>query len=456
MRPIILVIAIVCAYLAGGSIAHPFIDGDLFWQRELGNFIIAHSQIPSSLGTEVFSAVGAPWVAHEWLSSILVAVAFKYNALWILAVLTGLTFFATLSITALRARLNGASFDATALVILLGIVCLIPSFVLRVQIWVWPLFAALLLVLDFRDRRVWWSVPIIVAWANLHASAALALPVIFLDALFNRSIRRTRLMLCGATILALLCTPLGWKLLQYSIEPHPMFAYIAEWFPISKLTFHIVAGVIPLAALCGYSAIKHWKEHSRDIALTLLLLIWAVMHQRNIGLFAIAAMPLAALAFREGQVWKPVLPGTRGALLAAVLACVLIPASMWLGFGIAQSQPPIWVPPYGSVAALQTVPGEHRILCTNDSWCDVFLDQPGTRVFLDGRADPYPMSVWDAFITIIRGEPGYEDAIVTNNINSILARKNGPLDRRLRLDPSWRVIATTDTFCVLYIKTARV
>jgi hypothetical protein len=449
---IVVAIAAVCAYLAGGSIAHPFVDGDLYWQRWLGESVLSSGHIPSALGNEVFTAQGAPWVAQEWLSSMLVAVLFRTHAIWLLAVLTGVTYFAALAVCAFRAKRNGATVNGTLLMLVAGVICIVPSFVLRAQIWVLPLFAALLLTLDFDDVRSWWSIAPIVLWANLHASAVLAIPVVWLDALTKPAAWRSRVPLCIAAAAALFCTPLGWRLLQYALEAHPSRQYIYEWSPIARFDVQIVAGFIPLLALSLYAGIRQWRTRLRDVVLVAVLAVYAIVHQRNIPFFAIAAMPLAALAIGGAAGWARAAQTRTATILAAAAALVLLPLCAWAGYAVSSSQPPIFTPPDGSLAALRTQSGPHRLLCTNYGWCAAFLGEPGVRIFIDGRADPFPADVWQAYLTIIRGEPGWDLALDRYEVNAVLARRGGPLDARLQATPQWHAVATSDLCCDLYVR----
>ena len=50
-------------------------DGDLWWQRWLGDLILRTHHLPSALGPETFTSAGVPWVPQEWLLSIVVALA---------------------------------------------------------------------------------------------------------------------------------------------------------------------------------------------------------------------------------------------------------------------------------------------------------------------------------------------------------------------------------------------
>ncbi|HEX3407972.1 MAG TPA: hypothetical protein VHS81_12095, partial [Caulobacteraceae bacterium] len=52
-----------------------FIDGDTNWHVAAGRWILAHHTVPT---TDPFSFTffGKPWIAHEWLSEVLMALAY--------------------------------------------------------------------------------------------------------------------------------------------------------------------------------------------------------------------------------------------------------------------------------------------------------------------------------------------------------------------------------------------
>ena len=69
-------VAIVVRRICGQAINSPYVDGDLFWQKHLGAYVLAHHALPTALGHETFSAPGAPWIPQEWLLGIVAAIAF--------------------------------------------------------------------------------------------------------------------------------------------------------------------------------------------------------------------------------------------------------------------------------------------------------------------------------------------------------------------------------------------
>src|SRR5438094_1374491 len=55
-----------------------FADGDTIWHVATGRWILAHGTIPAT-DPFSFSAAGHPWVTHEWLSEVLMALAYTIS-----------------------------------------------------------------------------------------------------------------------------------------------------------------------------------------------------------------------------------------------------------------------------------------------------------------------------------------------------------------------------------------
>jgi hypothetical protein len=469
MRLIIVVIALFSAYLAGNRMAHPFIDGDLFWQRQLGEYVLTNHAIPTMLGADVFSSPGAPWTPHEWLLGIFAALVMDHHALWALSVMAGLAVFAALVITAYRAKKAGASTMSTLAALLFSGICLEGPFALRAQVLAWPLLAGLMLALDSEGPAVFWALPLIVAWANLHASVMLAVPIVWVDAAIfiwqrsradggwaaamrDRSVM-FRLVLCVAAPLATLCTPLGLRLPIYAFDllNNPIRQYIQEWQPMTGLTTQIVAGFFPLIGLCLYGAVRVWRKRPRDLVLTFVMAIWTLVAVRNIALFAIVAAVAAALAVDTEAGWDDPLAQRKYAFVPLLALLIGVPLVGYFAF---QSHPlgNTWDPPERTVAALAALPGQHDLMCTEFSKCAYALGQPNIRVFLDGRADPFPPSVWQAFVTVSGMFPGWPETLDHYKVNALIIDKNDPIGPALAGMPQWQKVPAQDDCCALFIR----
>ncbi|HTX60324.1 MAG TPA: hypothetical protein VMH02_11710 [Verrucomicrobiae bacterium] len=465
MRLVFVVVALFCAYLTGNRLAHPFIDGDLFWQRQLGEYVLAHHAIPHALGTDTFTAAGAPWVPHEWLLSTVVALAFAHDAIWTLSVLAGLAVFVALMLAAWRAKRAGTSTYSTLAVLIFAGICLEGPFAIRAQVLAWPLLAALMLALDLDGPGVLLALPLIAAWANLHASVMIAVPIVWLDAVVYAWQRwrdgtlasdrglRWRAVLCVGAPLATLCTPLGIALPIYSYDVlnSPLRQYIAEWQPLNGLTTQIVAGFFPLLALCLWAAPKLLRRRPRDLFLTLLMAVWTFVAVRNIALFGLVAVTGAAFAIDEGKGWEDPLAARRFAWVPAFALLVLVPLVGAIAYR-AQPISSVWTPPTQAVAALARMPGEHDLLCAEFSKCSVFLGTPNVRDFIDGRADPFPPDVWSAFVTISAMLPGWQETVDHYRVNAILANRGSDMESALKAWPAWREVPTSDACCTLFVR----
>jgi hypothetical protein len=490
MRLVVVVVALFCAYLTGNRMAHPFIDGDLYWQAHLGEYVLNHLAIPTALGPETFTAAGAPWTAHEWLLGVIVALAFRYDASWTLSVLAGLAVFVALTLTALRAKRAGASLYATLSAMLFAGICLEAPFAIRAQVLAWPLLAALLFALDSEGFGALLAIPIVIAWANVHASVMIAIPIVWVDAAcfillrlarargqvvaLEKSTRtkkraaavaaaerpniladagvRARLILVVAAPLAVLCTPLGMRLPEYAwfLMHSPIRQFIAEWQPLTGPSTQVVAGMVPLLGIVLIGAGRLWRERPRDFVLTFLMAVLAVVSIRNIALFAIVAAVPASLSVAVGEGWHDPLELPRYAALT-VVGLLLAPVLGWIAFR-ANPITKVYSPPLKSIALLAQQPGDHRLLCTEFSWCAAALDEPNVRVFLDSRADPYPLPVWRSFAMVSAVIPGWQGELRRYDVNAVIVEKDSPLVQGLRGTPGWQVASESDSCCILFTR----
>lgn len=469
MRLILSGVAIFCAYIVGDRLAYPFVDGDLFWQRRLGEFVLSNHAVPTSLGSDVFSAPGAPWVPHEWLLGVFVALAMDHNALWVMTVVAGLAVFVTLAVTALRAKRAGAATTSTLASLLFAGICFESTFALRAQVFAWPLLAAMMLALDTGGVAVLWAIPLVVVWANLHASVMLAIPIVWIDAAMyawqraraGRGIGaaltepgvRLRLALCIGVPLATLCTPLGVRLPIYAFEliQSPIRQYITEWQPTTGFSTQLVAGMLPLLALCVYGAARVWRVRPRDLVLTGVMAVATLFAARNIALFAILAAVAASLAIEDPAGWKDPLAARRFAIVPWLVLFVGVPLAGYTAYH-AKPMTATWEPPVSSIAALAALPGEHDLLCTEFSRCAYALGTGNIKVFLDGRADPFPPEVWDGFLSVAEMAPGWPETLDHFKVNSLLVFKTDPLSTALKGMPGWREVPQDDACCDLFIR----
>lgn len=420
-------------------------DGDLYWQRWLGDLLLQTHRLPSALGSETFTSAGAAWIPQEWIFSLAVALARDYHAFLLLSIAVSAVPVGILISIFWRSR-KEAGPEATGVALLFCGVAFLESFGARAQILGWASLAAFMLFLERRDRWYYAAIPTAIIWANLHASAAIA-PAIVLSRLCAtfadgglRAVRAGRdLVILPAVLLAMFCTPFGWRLpaLAVALATSPIRHYIQEWQPPHWDDVSFVFGALPLALAIifgGRATLAQRKLQSFPAALLFAATLFA---SRNIALFAIVAAPLAAcgltsrfpgiarLGTRIAELEPVGLPtiGLTILLSAAALTRMQLhaPASL----------------PNGAIASLATDGESHRIFCENFTWCSMALAYPTLRVFIDGRCDAYPLAIWRQYISTIQARKAWRQPLDDYRVNFVVAKRGSRLASVLAKTPHW-------------------
>jgi len=444
-------------YFILGPLSLPH-DGDLYWQRWLGQIVVQTRQLPTALGRETFTAAGAPWVPQEWFFSVIVAIATNFHLFLLLALVMSAVPVAVLLLVYLRAREEAASTAIGIAVIFCGMT-LTESFGVRAQVVGYGFFALFVFLLERKDRWYWATIPIAIAWANVHASVAIAPFVLgarLVAALSEGGVQHLRgnrdLALLPALLVATVCTPLGLRLPLYAISlvGSPIRHYIIEWQPPGLLDFSFLFGVLPLAIAIvagGRATLLDRRQQSFPAALLFVASLFAI---RNMPLFAIAAAPLSAFAL--SRLKRPLTRLNQSLQSLELVATLAIVAMLILtaGFQLKRQwrEPPLL--PVAAVHALGADGTNHRILCEDFAWCSVALGNPRLRVFIDGRCDPYPLQVWQAYAAAIAGGRSALSSLADYGTDTVIAHLGSALAARLGSAPSWKVAYTDGTFIVFH------
>src|SRR6266542_5945716 len=161
--------------------ARPLSDGDFWWHLKTGQYIIQNRTIPK-VDLYSFTNYGKPWVAHEWLSEVIFYIVYSrlgFNSLiFIFAILTALAFWIAFK------RSDSHPFIA-GFATLLGVWTALPTIGVRPRVFTLLLTSVYLAVLTRYARRgegkaIWWLVPLMVLWVNLHGGFFIGLVLIVL------------------------------------------------------------------------------------------------------------------------------------------------------------------------------------------------------------------------------------------------------------------------------------
>ncbi|MGP6157057.1 MAG: hypothetical protein ACLPYS_06025 [Vulcanimicrobiaceae bacterium] len=446
-----LIVAIFAARFLATAIAYPQVDGDLSWQRWLGSQILAEGAIPRALGPETFSAVGSPWIPQEWAFSIFASLAHGGLAWGLFAGAVALAAVAALALAAAQGERRGASPRALALCTTLAGIALFNSFGVRVQVVAWLPLVAYLALLEVDGPWCYGALAVAAIWSNLHASAMLAPVLATLAALgtaldergWTPRVQRTALVALGS-LGAICLNPFGWHLAAYAIGlfSSPFKALIGEWKVSDLDDLSFAFGALPLLLLGVLTGLRGERRY-RD-AFVLGAAAWLLLGAaRNIAVFALVAVPIVSASLsrafalfappppesptRSDRIAAFALPAISLALALVVAGVLVHEAPRDAGDELAGS----------AISALARTPGEHRVLCADFAWCGRVVGMPHDRVFLDGRADPYPQSVWDDFATIAFLQPAWRERLGARGVDAIIVNRNAALDQALGHEPRW-------------------
>jgi hypothetical protein len=443
------VVTLLAARFIVTAIEYPPIDGDLAWQRWLGNTILATHRIPHALGPETYTAVGAPWTPQEWFFSIVAALSVSSIAWTLFALGTAACALAAILLVAYRAVRRGATPTNVAIVAALTGTAMVDTFAVRAQIVAWPILALMLLVLDTEGPWLWACVPIAAIWSNLHASAMLA-PLLVGATAFGRLLEdrawtprvRRAVIVTFAVAAAICCNPLGIGLPLYaaSLFASPITAYINEWRPTDIGFYAFSLGSLPvLLAAVILGTVRRGEKTAKieDILIFTAFTFLLFLASRNIAVFAIAAAPIIACslgdAFPESRKFSDV------RIPPFVLPVFVVLLAVVIGLKIHTStERTISAIPKKEIRALANMPGEHRVFCSNFAWSSYFFGNSTVRVFLDGRSDPYPFRVWKDFAIISFLRPRWRDVLASYHVDSVIDDRDAPIDQAIALTNDWR------------------
>jgi len=310
-----------------------------------------------------FTAAGVPWIDHEWIFQVVVALADAAAGAPLLVILRAAV-VATMAVLLLVIGVRNGLSPATAL--LLSVLCVCgarPRFFLRpelVTLIVVPTVVWMFLSRAERRSPAWLGAVagLMVLGVNAHGGV-LVVPFLLAGLLAAEVLQMAvtgswsrRLIVTGASAvavagLAVLINPYGWRLYTVPFHlarlvgqphiPNP------EWVPPSFAQTPSLFIAILLALLL----LSLYERRAERWLLLLMAAALALRHVRNLGLFFVllplaVAPALARWPALAAQAPKDVPRSRRVQVLAVVLALVLaasMAAAPWprFGFGFAEN-----------------------------------------------------------------------------------------------------------------------
>ena len=449
-----------------GSSTTLFQDGDVGWHIAAGQWMVEHLRVPF---TDPFSypAQGRPWVAHEWLSEVLMGLAYKVGGFAGVAVVMSAALALLMTLIGLELR-RWLGTPRMVLMLAAVLVVLLPFLHARPMVMTWPLLAGWTLVLmRARDRNrspsLAWAA-LMILWVNMHASFALGLLLIgpfALEALIaaeDKARTFVRWLNFGvACLLATIVNPQGLTALLIPIGAFtaPSVIGLVQEFQPTDMTF-TPGFEFALLVILGLSLCRGVRLQPLRLLSALGLLHLALFHMRHQALFVIVAAlflarPLAyrteargpvsdALGFAGDKSWR---------FFAGAGALLLLLTSMTATL----AQPPEDSGVYPSEAMAHLPQGLERTHVLNSYKFGGPLILRRIRPFIDGRTDVYGDQFVLDYKKLLDGD---EAAFATAQRKwdfrwTLVSPSDGNLIAMLDRSPGWRRIYA-DRNAVIHVR----
>jgi hypothetical protein len=460
----------------------PIADPDFWWHLRTGQLILQTHAIPH---TDPFSytMVGKPWITHEWLSEILIYALFRLGGYGLLIFTFSIFITTAFLLTYLRSPAGTRPYVA-GFVLLLGAVATAPTWGVRPQMISLLLASLFFLLLDRykNNGNLYNLVPlplIMLVWVNLHAGYFLGLVLIgifiaggLIDLLVSDFLKREQVLpapdlksiltLCvtlGVCVMVTFANPNGVLIIIYpfqTLTSSSMQQFIQEWFSpdFHQLMWQPLAWLI--LALIGVGMVSKKSISTTNILLTIGFGYAALISMRNIPFFALAAIPV--LTDQVGSMMNihtsVYAPGRLFRLMVPILLAGIFLITCLRFIQVVQEQPRTELENFPKTAVdwLQNNATAGNLF-NSYNWGGYLTWRlfPQVRVYIDGRADVYGDAFIFDYLSIYNAEPGWEDKLNAQDIQTVLVESNAPLAGALRQSPVWHV-SFSDKLSTIFVR----
>lgn len=452
-------------------------DGDVARHLRLGERMLATGRLVER-DFFSFTRAGEPFVAFEWGSEVVYALAHRIGGLPAVAILAGLLIATTYAGVVLFLRRNGVDPFLTYVVAMTASVLGMIHWLARPHLFTLVLTVVLLHLLESRGgRRVWIFAPLFAVWANLHGGFVYGFVLIgiylagdVLEAWRGDDrgawLARARFHAGGLGLAAAAClvNPNGTGLLAHVwhfLTGADGLDYVkSNTVEFQSPNFHTFDGklfLLTLLALLAALLVTRTRPSYPRLLLFLASVAFALDAVRNIPLFAITALPVivASLDPEWRRLRIPGLARVREAFVAgeegtrvglwiapAVLALALLAASR------GRVGETVLIPdefdraifPATAVERARADGVSGRIF-SEFTWGGYLLHAwPEQKVFIDGGTDFYGEDVFRDFGQVVKLEPGWRSVLDRWEIELALLAPDSRLAAELGRDPAWTAL----------------
>jgi len=468
-------------------------ENDLFFELRIGTDIL-HSGVLPHFDSYSWVNRGTRWDVPEWLAFVLYALAFQSHGFfgtW--ALMAILTVAAAWIVWFRLVQCSGPAwaFFLTTLMLLALKDCLQE----RPYAFTYPLLATSLIILTIgragRPKVLLWLLPVCALWANLHQGVFVLVCLLLLYA-FGDAVtalwrywqnkptelgKAHRLSAGWMLGIAMGCacfgmlSPYGGRIywnIFITLRDHNLMANVTEWNSAATLPFTQLEPLIAVAVVVFGTLALSQKRTLADSLALIALLGEALLHARNIPLFAIGGLLIAAphLSSSIGQIRhslglsptpppRPLLLSVFALLFVAVIALVSLtslrksigPRGYCLE-GIGEAVVNLQEYPESACTFIQSERFPPNLRLLNDFETGGFLmwRLPEEPVFIDGRLDVYVGKTFDNMLILARhpGSPAWAALVRYYNFDCVITRHKRVADA-FTSDPNWQLVYSDPT-----------
>ena len=268
-----------------------------------GRWIVQHG-LPSHDALTVW-AHGHRWIDQQWLAQLGFYGLWRLGGVKLALLVHALLVTSGLAGAALFARSRGASARSVTWIAIPVLIAYYPvASVLRPQSFAFPLFAAVLwlALADARQpsRRVFWTLPLLALWTNLHGSVVLGAALVSLDGIVamvqQRRASGRGLALVLAPWACVFASPYGPHMPSYYekiLVGGDFKHFVTEWAPttLSAQTAAVYLIVLGGLWMLGRAGRETPLLDQLAFAFASILAFEAVRNTAWIGLVALAVLP---------------------------------------------------------------------------------------------------------------------------------------------------------------------
>jgi len=435
-------------------------DGDTFWHLAAGEWMLQHLRVPHA---DPFSVphLGQPWVAHEWLTEVLMAGAYRLLG-WtgVLALYGGAYALALGGVISHAGRWLSAR--GVALALALVVASSLGSMLVRPLIFALPMIVfwtlGLIRARDAGRAPGLGLALLMMLWANLHGSFLLGFVLagpFALEALIEARrkpwpVVRDWSVFALASLAAGAATPHGVEGYLYPVQILTMknLNAIMEWRPQTFGRFSTFQlGLFVTLFVCLARGVR--VPPLRAALLLLVLYMGLKQVRQEIVMAFVAPLLLArplgeAAGTRTPRALDP--PGFKVILAAGFVLMTCVRLSMPTPIEDSLTKP---------VTAMQHVPAALAAQPVfNGYGFGGYLIFKGVRPYIDGRSDMYGDEFFARYLRATAGDQRlFDEAVRRYGVRWTILAPDAAANLKLDVRPGWRRLYA-DQYAVVHMRTA--